>query len=91
MFFERGIQSSTRHRKLRYLMLFALRALLVVLLALVFANPFVRRSSASANDRLDAGYDRQFVQHARGDAVWPTRSERRWRCWRRGGRLSVRR
>jgi Aerotolerance regulator N-terminal/von Willebrand factor type A domain len=52
MFFERGIQSSTRHRKLRYLLLFALRALLVVLLALVFANPFVRRSSASANDRL---------------------------------------
>ena len=52
MFFERGIQSSTRHRKLRYLLLFALRALLVVLLALVFANPFVRRSAASANDRL---------------------------------------
>ncbi len=40
MFFERGIQSSTRHRKLRYLLLFALRSLLVVLLALVFANPF---------------------------------------------------
>lgn len=52
MFFERGIQSSTRHRKLRYLLLFALRALLVVLLALVFANPFVRRSSTSLNDRL---------------------------------------
>ena len=52
MFFERGIQSSTRHRKLRYLLLFSLRALLVVLLALVFANPFVRRSAASANDRL---------------------------------------
>src|SRR6202012_1453091 len=52
MFFERGIQSSTRHRRLRYLLLFALRSLLVVLLALVFANPFVRRSAASANDRL---------------------------------------
>jgi hypothetical protein len=52
MFFERGIQSSTRHRKLRYLLLFALRALLMALLALVFANPFVRRSSAAANDRL---------------------------------------
>ncbi len=52
MFFERGVQSSTRYRRLRYLLLFALRALLVVLLALVFANPFVRRSAASANDRL---------------------------------------
>ena len=52
MFFERGTQSSTRHRRLRYLVLFALRALLMLLLALVFANPFLRRSSAAANDRL---------------------------------------
>jgi hypothetical protein len=52
MFFERGTQSSTRHRKLRYLLLFALRALLLLLLALVFANPFLRRSSAAASDRL---------------------------------------
>jgi Aerotolerance regulator N-terminal/von Willebrand factor type A domain len=52
MFFERGTQSSTRHRRLRYLVLFALRALLILLLALVFANPFLRRSSAAANDRL---------------------------------------
>ena len=51
MFFERGTQSSTRHRRLRYLLLFALRALLVALLALVFANPFLRRSSAAASDR----------------------------------------
>jgi Aerotolerance regulator N-terminal/von Willebrand factor type A domain len=52
MFFERGTQSSTRHRRLRYLLLFCLRALLLVLLALAFANPFLRRSSAAANDRL---------------------------------------
>jgi hypothetical protein len=52
MFFERGTQSSTRHRKLRYLLLFALRALLLLLLALAFANPFLRRSSAAASDRL---------------------------------------
>jgi hypothetical protein len=52
MFFERGTQSSTRHRRLRYLPLFALRTLLVLLLALVFANPFLQRSSASASDRL---------------------------------------
>jgi hypothetical protein len=52
MFFERGTQSSTRHRRLRYLLLFALRALLLLLLALAFANPFLRRSSAAASDRL---------------------------------------
>jgi hypothetical protein len=52
MFFERGTQSSTRHRRLRYLLLFALRALLVLLLALAFANPFLRRSAAAASDRL---------------------------------------
>ncbi len=52
MFFERGTQSSTRHRRLRYLVLFTLRSLLIVLLALVFAQPFLRRSSAAASDKL---------------------------------------
>jgi hypothetical protein len=52
MFFERGTQSSTRHRKLRYLFLFALRFALVLLLVLAFANPFIRRTAANANGRL---------------------------------------
>jgi hypothetical protein len=52
MFFERGTQSSVRHRRLRYLLLFALRALLVLLLALAFAQPFVRRSKAVASHKL---------------------------------------
>ena len=52
MFFERGKQSSTRHRKLKFLMLFALRFALVLLVVLAFANPFFRRSSADANARL---------------------------------------
>ena len=52
MFFEAGTQSSTRHRRLRYLLLFALRALLILLLVLAFANPFLRRAKASANDKL---------------------------------------
>ena len=43
MFFERGTQSSTRHRRLKYLLLFALRAALVLLVVLAFAHPFVRR------------------------------------------------
>src|SRR5271154_3355228 len=52
MFFERGTQSSTRHRRLRYLLLFSLRAALLLLLALAFANPFIRRASAGVNDKL---------------------------------------
>src|SRR5580700_8969760 len=52
MFFERGIQSSTRHRRLKHLLLFALRFALVLLVVLAFANPFVRRASADANSRL---------------------------------------
>ena len=52
MFFERGTQSSVRHRRLRYLILFALRASLVLLLVLAFAQPFLKRTTAAASDRL---------------------------------------
>jgi hypothetical protein len=52
MFFERGTQSSTRHRRLRYLLLFSLRAALLLLLVLAFANPFIRRAAGSVNDKL---------------------------------------
>lgn len=52
MFFERGTQSSTRHRRLRYLLLFSLRTALLLLLVLAFANPFIRRPSTSTSDKL---------------------------------------
>lgn len=52
MFFERGIQSSTRHRRLKYLPLFALRTALVLLVVLAFANPFMRRASSDAGGRV---------------------------------------
>ncbi|MGB2629016.1 MAG: BatA and WFA domain-containing protein [Candidatus Acidiferrum sp.] len=52
MFFERGTQSSTRYRRLRHLVLFALRFALVLLIVLAFANPFLRRAAADANGRL---------------------------------------
>ncbi len=42
MFFEQREQSSVKHRRLDYLVLFALRALMVLLLALLFAQPFFR-------------------------------------------------
>ena len=44
MFFEKRTQSSIKHRRLRYLLLFALRALLVLLLVLAFAHPYVRQT-----------------------------------------------
>jgi hypothetical protein len=46
MFFERRTQSSIKHRRLKYLLLFALRCLFVFLLALAFSRPFVRSSAA---------------------------------------------
>ncbi|HEX8837619.1 MAG TPA: BatA and WFA domain-containing protein [Candidatus Acidoferrum sp.] len=52
MFFERGTQSSTRHRRLRYLVLFALRCAVVLLVVVAFANPYIRKATAGANFRL---------------------------------------
>ena len=49
MFFERRTQSSIKHRRLRYLLLFSLRTLLLLLLILAFANPFINRTAANLN------------------------------------------
>ncbi len=49
MFFERRTQSSIKHRRLRYLLLLSLRALLLLLLVFAFANPFINRSAAKMN------------------------------------------
>ncbi len=42
MFFERRVQSSVKHKRLRYLALLSLRVALLILMALAFANPFGR-------------------------------------------------
>lgn len=47
MFFETRLQSSTRHRRLRYFLLLALRLLVLALLIFAFANPFINRSAAA--------------------------------------------
>ena len=53
MFFEQRTQSSIKHRRLRYLLLLALRLSLLALLVLAFAGPFINRPSVSAaNDKL---------------------------------------
>ncbi len=53
MFLEKTEETTTRQRQLRYLLLFSLRTLLVLLLALIFAQPFYRQPAASVQaDRL---------------------------------------
>src|SRR2546429_3758497 len=52
MFFERGTQSSMRHRRLRYLLLFALRLALLLLVVLAFANPFIHRPATDVSGHL---------------------------------------
>lgn len=51
MFFERRVQSSVKHKRLRYLVLLSLRMLLLILMALAFANPFFTRAGAAAGGR----------------------------------------
>src|SRR3954447_4749923 len=66
MFFERRLQSSTKHRKLRYITLLILRLALLALLMLTFANPFVNRTSATAGKRklTVLAIDRSFSMRA---------------------------
>ncbi len=78
MFFERRTQSSIKHRRLRYLLLLSLRVALLLLLALAFADPFIRRptASAAANKLLLLVIDNSFsmragsrLADARGEAL----------------------
>jgi hypothetical protein len=48
MFFERRTESSVQPKRLRYLLLLAMRLALLTLLAFAFANPFVNRTSVYA-------------------------------------------
>src|SRR4051812_2159898 len=69
MFFERRVQSSVKHRRLRYLLLLSLRVALLMLMALAFANPFVARTGASASGNklliiaLDDSFSMRYGDH----------------------------
>src|SRR5258708_36193724 len=53
MLYESRVVSSTRHRRLDHILLLSLRLLLLALLILAFANPFVNRNAAAlASNRL---------------------------------------
>ncbi len=45
MFFERRTQSSIKHRRLKYLLLFSMRCLFVALLVLAFARPYMHSTT----------------------------------------------
>lgn len=69
MFFEQGTQSSLRHRRLRYWLLLALRTLLVLLLVLAFAKPFLRHKTVLASDKLlVVAIDDSFSMNAKDGA-----------------------
>src|SRR5271169_541699 len=69
MFFERRTQSSIKHRRLRYLLLLSFRAALLLLLALAFANPFIRRTAASSGSHkmlliaVDNSFSMRYATH----------------------------
>ena len=53
MLYESRTQSSTRHSRLRYFLLLSLRLLVLLLVILAFANPFIDRNTAAlASNRL---------------------------------------
>ncbi|MDX1984983.1 MAG: BatA domain-containing protein [Bryobacteraceae bacterium] len=63
MFFEPRTQSSIKHRRLKYIALMVARLLLLLLLVLAFANPFIRGSNLGAAARkrlLIAAIDNSF-------------------------------
>jgi len=66
MFFERRTQSSIKHRRLRHLLLLSLRIAVLLLLALVFANPFLSRPVAGmmGNKLLVLVIDNSFSMRA---------------------------
>jgi len=66
MFFERREMSSVKHRRLEYILLFTLRTLMLILLALLFANPFIKRDPSAVDGKkvLVIAVDRSFSMRA---------------------------
>jgi hypothetical protein len=76
MFFEKRTQSSVKHRRLRYLLLLAMRLLVLLLLALLFAQPYFRTANppVSGNKLRLIAVDRSFSMRA-SDALAKAKSE----------------
>jgi hypothetical protein len=69
MFFERRTQSSVKHRRLRFYALLALRLAMLLLLALLFANPFINRKASAASGKklvliaVDRSFSMRYGNH----------------------------
>ena len=69
MFFERRLRSSVKHRRLKYYVLLALRVAMIVLLALLFANPFLTRKADAVGGRgltliaIDRSFSMRYGDH----------------------------
>ncbi len=69
MFFERRTQSSIKHRRLKHYALLALRLAMILLLALLFANPFIRRAVPFGSGRklvfvaIDRSFSMRYGDH----------------------------
>src|SRR5579872_611657 len=76
MLFEKRETSSVKHRRLDYIVLFILRTLMIILLALLFANPFICRSaSATRGDHFTlVAVDNSFSMRA-GNRLQQARDE----------------
>src|SRR5690349_23216993 len=76
MFFEYRETSSVKHRRLDHILLFILRALMILLLALLFASPYIRRSNAAADGKkiTVVAIDRSFSMRA-GDRLQKAKDE----------------
>src|SRR5580704_2051874 len=66
MFFERREMNSVKHRRLEHILLFALRALMLILIALLFANPFIKRDPSAIGGKkvLVIAVDHSFSMRA---------------------------
>jgi hypothetical protein len=66
MFFEKREMSSVKHRRLEHILLFALRAAMLILLALLFANPFIKRDPSAIGGKkvLVIAVDQSFSMRA---------------------------
>ncbi len=81
MFFERRVQSSVKHRRLRYLALLSMRMALLALLALAFANPFLNRTSTLGGRRkltviaVDRSFSMRYGSMRTGDRLQQAKSQ----------------
>src|SRR3974377_915660 len=80
MFFERRTQSSIKHRRLRYLLLFALRTALILLLVLAFAHPYIQQHilpTSRSNEITVVAIDNSLSMQAGGGPSETKRHQRR--------------